>query len=218
MINEIFNGIQGEGKTQGQYRQFIRMNGCNLSCKFCDTRYTWGRGDNKVKLPRKLHSRIAITGGEPTLKDNWKFISCNILSRPEVDWVEVETNGTGTFSYTDIQRLGGKVNLWNISPKRNEDMAVACKTDPKLLHFKDYLDDYIVKFVVRNSDDLLFVKKIQKKYKVPKEKIWLMPYTLPNAPQINSGVTERVYDLAFANKYNFSARLHVLIKGNARGI
>lgn len=217
-ISETFFGLQGEGKTQGQYRQFIRMNGCNLSCKFCDTRYTWGKGDSKVKLPRKLHNNIVITGGEPTTIDNWKFISCKILNRPELDFVEIETNGTGYFSIVNLMRMQQTVNLWNISPKNKKDMVKPCNVDPILLMHKDYLSDYIVKFVVKDEFDLEFVKKIRKKYTVPKDKIWLMPYTDPNNETLNEYTAELVYDMAADLKCNFSARLHVLIKGNKRGI
>lgn len=218
MISETFFGIQGEGKTQGQYRQFIRMNGCNLFCNFCDTKYAWGKGTDHVKLPRKLYKHLVLTGGEVLLPDTWKYIQCNILSRPEVEYIEVETNGTAYVSLPSLLKLKGRIDLWNISPKNQRDMTKKCNVTPHLLSLKEYLTDYIVKFVVRDEEDMVFVKKIQKKYKVPKEKIWLMPYTTPNEPQLNKEITEKVYDLAFANKYNFSARLHVLIKGNKRGI
>ena len=37
----MFYSFQGEGKTIGQPRLFIRLAGCNLRCKWCDTKYSW---------------------------------------------------------------------------------------------------------------------------------------------------------------------------------
>ncbi|HRP10994.1 MAG TPA: 7-carboxy-7-deazaguanine synthase QueE, partial [Terricaulis sp.] len=38
---EIFRSIQGEGPMAGRERTFIRLSGCNLHCRWCDTAYTW---------------------------------------------------------------------------------------------------------------------------------------------------------------------------------
>lgn len=211
MINEIFFGIQGEGKTQGQYRQFIRFNTCNLCCNFCDTAYALGKGDKHIELHEQLYSHIVISGGEPCLENNWQFIKENILFKKEVQWIEVETNGTIIPFFSDLNLI----NLWNISPKNPKDQIkkdIIC--EPVLLKYKENLKDYIVKFVIKDESDLEFVKEIQDKYAILQYKIWLMPYTNKDG----SSNSELVYDLAFKNEYNFSARLHVLIKGNKRGI
>jgi 7-carboxy-7-deazaguanine synthase len=218
-ISEVFYCQQGEGKTQGQYRQMVRFNQCNLNCTFCDTRYSWGKGDQQVQLPEKLYSHLVISGGEPTLPENWDYICNNILYRPEVKWIEIETNGTQTpfMSIMDI----ACVDLWNISPKQPKYMLSRTKCTPDILHYKSYLKDYIVKFVINPADqknDLRFVRKIQTRYDIPNEKIWLMPLTIKDDKQSTEMNTEAVYDIAFKKGFNFSARLHVLVKGNKRGI
>jgi len=41
-INEIFGPtFQGEGQTIGKLSEFVRVSGCNLTCSWCDTPYTW---------------------------------------------------------------------------------------------------------------------------------------------------------------------------------
>ncbi len=37
-ISEIFKSIQGEGPYQGINQVFVRFFGCNLCCRFCDTK------------------------------------------------------------------------------------------------------------------------------------------------------------------------------------
>ena len=37
-INEVFASVQGEGSWVGQRHLFVRFTGCDLSCRYCDTR------------------------------------------------------------------------------------------------------------------------------------------------------------------------------------
>lgn len=98
---EIFRSIQGEGATAGQLRTFIRLSGCNLHCRWCDTAYSWNWSDSdfmheadKPGRPHKFDPNrnrvmlqfaeiaqavldlpsggLVITGGEPLLQQkNW---------------------------------------------------------------------------------------------------------------------------------------------------
>lgn len=214
-INEIFNCIQGEGKTQGQFRTAIRMNGCNLSCSFCDTKYTWGKGDEHITSIndfKDLSPWLMLTGGEPCTMDNWDFIKRDILSLPNrFDWIEVETNGT------QIPDKVERIDLWNISPKNPKHMVSPgpnFECEPIFLARTHELRDYIVKFVIKDEDDLDFMDTICRRYSVPKDKIWIMPYTMENGYQH----TKVIYDIAMKRQINFSARLHVMLQGNKRGI
>jgi 7-carboxy-7-deazaguanine synthase len=44
LINEIFKSLSGEGQQAGVVTTFIRTTGCNLRCKWCDTKYAYKEG------------------------------------------------------------------------------------------------------------------------------------------------------------------------------
>ena len=79
-INEIFTSINGEVNRwmQGSPTIFIRLQGCNLLCDYCDTKYARSQNDrNPMTIERLLIEiqmlgikRITITGGEPLLQKN----------------------------------------------------------------------------------------------------------------------------------------------------
>jgi 7-carboxy-7-deazaguanine synthase len=98
-VQEIFLTIQGEGPFVGRPAIFVRLGGCNLACKFCDTEF-----ESFQKLPRQqiiskiceLRTNLAtnlvvITGGEPMRQ------SIEVLCRDLLDKdfnIQIETNGT----------------------------------------------------------------------------------------------------------------------------
>jgi 7-carboxy-7-deazaguanine synthase len=76
IITEIFQSIQGEGHYSGFSCSFIRLTGCNLLCKWCDTTYAYENGNNMdiqdivSEMDRFNNKFVEITGGEPLLQKN----------------------------------------------------------------------------------------------------------------------------------------------------
>jgi len=74
-VNEIFLSVQGEGLYMGRPTVFIRLTGCNLRCKWCDTKYAFEDGDKMTveevlaKVEEYGIKEVCITGGEPLLQD-----------------------------------------------------------------------------------------------------------------------------------------------------
>ena len=44
-ITEIFHSIQGESSHAGRPCVFVRLTGCNLRCRWCDSAYTFTGGE-----------------------------------------------------------------------------------------------------------------------------------------------------------------------------
>lgn len=94
-VNEVFETIQGEGFHTGVAAVFIRLQGCDVGCPWCDTKHTWNvspsdqvgseqiigvSGDTarwsgfsaqqlSDLLSRYNAKHIVITGGEPAMYD-----------------------------------------------------------------------------------------------------------------------------------------------------
>jgi organic radical activating enzyme len=215
-INEIFYSIQGEGKTIGQPRVFIRLSGCNQSCSFCDTKY---HKTVNYKAPQEIETHLinngaltendqwCITGGEPLLQQK-EII--NTIERYYPSWIEIETNGT----INPSNELISRVDLFNISPKREFTEKNLNKL--KILKEKEKLEDYIVKFVYKNKEDNKFIKGVQDKFEIPDKNVYIMPEGATKGEQKKR--QEKVIRYCLKNNYNFSPRLHVLVWNKKKGV
>ena len=70
-ITEIFHSIQGESTHAGRPCVFVRLTGCNLRCRWCDSEYTFTGGermsmDEVIARVKSYGTKLVeITGGEP---------------------------------------------------------------------------------------------------------------------------------------------------------
>ncbi len=81
LITEIYKSLQGESSWAGLPCVFVRLTGCNLRCKWCDSEYTFTGGtrmtpdevfDAAMALypPKSPQIKLVeITGGEPLLQE-----------------------------------------------------------------------------------------------------------------------------------------------------
>ncbi len=97
-VAEIFKSIQGEGPYQKTEQVFIRLFGCNLRCRHCDTpleTYKDMSVDdvvNEVSKYSDYHS-VSITGGEPLVQIRSLKKLLKALKKKGIK-IYLETNGT----------------------------------------------------------------------------------------------------------------------------
>lgn len=106
-IAEIFESIQGEGVYLGKKQIFVRFFGCNINCKYCDTKLDTFREYEPEELFRELmqyekdYHSISFTGGEPLFqKDFLRNILKITYEAGEKNYLE--TNGTLPEALRDV--------------------------------------------------------------------------------------------------------------------
>jgi len=215
-VSEIFYSVQGEGPNIGVPSVFIRLAGCNLRCRFCDTRYAW---DQYVEMtPKEVCKEIlkspcrnlVITGGEPMLQQEG---ICTVLDMLTDDkkkfFVEIETNGT-IHPYTGLLL---RVNRFIVSPKLS-NAGVKAKIDDCYTYFPS--SKIAFKFVIDTKEDLQEVEDFIQKYKINPEVVYLMP----QATTVEEQIFKLPFIIEFAKQkgYKVTPRLQILAYGNMRGV
>jgi len=107
-VNEIFFSIQGESTHAGRPCAFVRLTGCNLRCRWCDTEYAFYEG-RRMSVDEVAGSvskfgcdLVEITGGEPLLQESvYSLIDALVASGRTV---MIETSGA-----SDVSRLDPRV-------------------------------------------------------------------------------------------------------------
>ncbi len=148
IITEIYASIQGESSYAGLPCVFVRLTGCPLRCRWCDTTYGFSGGqkmslDEITSKVRELNvPLVELTGGEPLAQEN-----CAPLAQKFIDdghRVLIETGGSEDVSVLpkdvhiimDIKCPGSQMesrNLWknleHLKPTDEIKMVLAHKDD-----------------------------------------------------------------------------------------
>ena len=205
-INEIFYSIQGEGRYIGTPSLFIRTQGCNFRCSFCDTKYTWDikKGkyysiDELVEIT-KPYKHIVITGGEPLLQKDLEDLLFSLKAKE----VEVESNG-----YFYIDKISNLAHF-NISPKLqylNKDYLKSLQNWNGKVDFK---------FVVRDYNDYKLIDKLVQDYNL--KNVILMPEGVDKDKMLT--LTRKMIEWIKEDKggYRVIPRLHILLWDNQRSV
>ncbi len=114
LIDEFYT-IQGEGYHTGKAAYFIRIGGCDIGCKWCDTKISWKADLHKLEYVDNIINNIlgtpaktlVITGGEP-LNYNLDYLCSKVKSNNIKTFLE--TSGT--------KKITGKWDWICLSPKQ----------------------------------------------------------------------------------------------------
>ena len=125
-LAETFYSVQGEGTYVGTPAVFVRLAGCNLNCRFCDTDYSvreFVSIADVVERVRELGGdcpMIVLTGGEPFAQAETPALIAALIA--DGRRVHVESNGTIA---TELP-----ASVWlTVSPKERLHPAMAARAN-----------------------------------------------------------------------------------------
>ncbi len=96
-INEIFHSLQGEADAVGFRTVFVRLTGCPLRCRYCDTEYAFHAGewhdieDIVHRVEQFATPHVCVTGGEPLAQPNCRLLLTRLCDAGHT--VSLETSG-----------------------------------------------------------------------------------------------------------------------------
>lgn len=228
VVSEIFGPtVSGEGPTLGQRCSFLRLGGCNLTCAWCDTPYTWdaSRHDLRAELRRMDADRIVerllatgcrfviISGGEPLLQQGypgWVAVLRGLIGAGVR--VEVETNGT-VEPTDETTRL---MTRFTVSPKlAHSGVYVDRRINSAALKALTATGKAVFKVVCRDAADVAETQALATAHGIPARRVWVMPEGADSATL--SRHLAVIADPAIAAGFNVTTRLHVHAWGDERG-
>ncbi|AOV07500.1 7-carboxy-7-deazaguanine synthase QueE [Sporosarcina ureilytica] len=236
-VLEIFGPtIQGEGMVIGQKTMFVRTAGCDYSCSWCDSKFTWD-GSEKNNI-RKMNAKeildalieeggdrfghVTISGGNPGLLPQLN----NLVDLLHLHGVKValETQGSKWQSWFT------KINELTLSPKppssgMQTDFSVLDKIIESLSI--EQKGTFSLKIVVFDDADLGYARKVHQRY--PTVELFIQvgndDLEKANEAELLAHLLERyeqLIDQVMADKELKHVRvlpqLHTYLWGNKRGV
>lgn len=160
-ISEIFLSLQGEAAAAGYPTVFVRLVGCPLRCRYCDTSYAFSGGSlmtlgeimEQVAAFKVAH--VCVTGGEPLAQKNTLALLGSLCD--EGLSVSLETSGA-----LDISQVDGRV-------QRVMDLKTPCSGEAARNRYENI--DYLtrndqVKIVICDRDDYEWARAINERYRL----------------------------------------------------
>lgn len=243
-IMEIFGPtIQGEGMVIGRKTMFVRTGGCDYSCAWCDSAFTWN-GEQKATMMEaqevfneleriggievdehhviRNYNHVTISGGNPALIREPMGDLIDLLHHEGIK-VGLETQGS---FYQDWFQ---KIDDLTISPKPPSSLM---KTDwKKLDNIIENLEEgninYSLKVVIFNDEDFEYAKKVYKRYEEHGREFYV---SVGNEdPHEQGDISQRllrqldwlwgkVLNDPEANNFRPLPQLHTLVWANKRGV
>lgn len=159
-ITEIFLSIQGESSHAGRPCSFVRLTGCPMRCRWCDSTYTFTGGTRQTfeEIFKQLENfgcrLVEVTGGDPLAQKNVYHFITRLLD----DGYEVLIE-TGGFFSTEAVDKRAKIILDVKCPASGESERNYWANLERLDREKDE-----VKFVIAGLGDWQFAREIIEKY------------------------------------------------------
>jgi 7-carboxy-7-deazaguanine synthase len=181
-VSEIFTSIEGEGIFVGKKTMFIRLSGCHLKCRWCDTKYALPLDsgtdyqideikDLIIKELRPFTYKVNFTGGEPLLQTEAVIELADFIKKQTnlKTYMESSCFDSELFSkvlpYIDICKIEFKTDDSNVVEDEEYDNLLLNEIRCLELAVESNKVTYI-KIVVTNSTNLESFKNLV--YKISK--------------------------------------------------
>jgi 7-carboxy-7-deazaguanine synthase len=228
-IAETFFSVQGEGKLTGMPSFFVRLSGCNLRCKWCDTPYASWKPEGQLREIASLVNdaiatgarHVVITGGEPFIFKRL-YDLCDAFAKARMH-ITIETAGT-VFEPVACDLVSISPKLANSTPwddPRDPDASWARRHEerrinlPALNALLARYSDKQIKFVVQSEGDIAEIDGLLSRLSNwQREDVLLMPEGIvAPSPEVRRWVAE----ICMRRGWRYCTRLHIDIFGNKRG-
>lgn len=227
-VLEIFGPtFQGEGRSIGQKTMFVRTGGCDYSCAWCDSAFTWDGSEKPDLMTAEdiltqldalgSYGHVTISGGNPLLHASIGTLVDALKSRGIT--MSVETQGSYWQNWIlDIEDV-------TISPKPPSS-GMTVDYDRLDVFFKRLPEQQrAVKIVIFDEADLDFAAAVSDRYALntlylslgnpdPAEEGTIAPRMLSDLKTL----WERVAGDARFNHARVLPQLHALVFANDRGV
>lgn len=154
-VNEIFYSIQGESTQVGRPCVLVRLTGCQMRCRWCDTVYSFYEGSwmTRAQILEQVAEHgcplVELTGGEPLLQ-------------PAALPLMVDLCDAG---YEVMVETGGGVDISAVDPRVRRIVDVKCPGSgesennhwPNLEHVSERDE---LKFVLADEADYLWARDL----------------------------------------------------------
>jgi len=222
-VNEIFYSLQGEGFTAGVPSVFVRLAGCPLHCKWCDTKYAWDEVagghytvEGIVEAVGKWSCKsVVITGGEPMLNSDLPQLVQKLEAQDK--HITVETAGIVFIADMPCDLMSISPKLSNSNPDDPDLAAIHNDSRLDIAVLRTLIDayNYQLKFVVDFEDDLSEIQQtIEDIGNVDLRKVMLMPQAKTRDQLMQKA--PMVADLCKKTGFTFCQRLQILLWDNKR--
>jgi len=169
-VTEIFHSIQGESTHAGRPCAFVRLTGCNLRCRWCDSEYTFTGGEQKSidEIVKQVKGYgcglVEVTGGEPLAQKE----SLDLMARLCDEGLEVLLETSGSIDIAPVDKRCTII----IDIKCPCSGEVAKNRWENLRHLKPHDE---IKFVIAGREDYDWARKVIEERKLSRWTVLFSP-------------------------------------------
>jgi len=235
-VIEVFGPtVQGEGMVIGRKTMFVRTAGCDYSCSWCDSAFTWdgsGKSDIRMLSAEDIYAEllrvggeafghVTISGGNPALLPQMQEL-IELLHQAGMQ-VALETQGS---RWQDWFWLIDDLTLSPKPPSSNMDTDWSV-LDTIVAKLMERVRPFSLKVVVFGPEDLHYAAQVHKRY--PSVPFYVQAGNdklqeqepkklLPHLVERYQWLIEQVMQRQDMKQVHVLPQLHTWVWGNKKGV